>query len=405
MDFIIKNIGVLATPEGVSAKSGKDQSQIRVIKNAVVGVAGGKIAYVGDTLVPAKAELDAGGRLVTPGLVDAHTHLIFGGYRQNELPAKLAGVTYLDILKAGGGIHSTVSATRDATVVELYHKAWRILDQMLVHGTTTAEAKSGYGLDKETELKQLSVAAALHKEHSVDLVSTFMGAHAVPHEYRADPMHYVSFLVNDMLGIVARKKLAEFCDIFCEDGAFSIEQSRWILDHAKDYGFGVKIHGDEVTPMGGAALAAELGALSAEHLIEADDAGLAAMAKAGVIAVLLPATSFYLDKSYARARDMVGMGVAVALGSDFNPGSSPNYNMQFVLTLACLKLKLSPAEALTAATLNAAAAIKRSHSKGSIEAGKDADMVIWDCPDLDFLFYRYGNNQVHKVVKNGRLVV
>ena len=406
VDLLIKNIGVLATPEGFGPKKGEEHGQIRSIKDAAIGISGNSITYVGKCKDAPRAgeEIDAEARLVTPGLVDAHTHLVFGGFRQHELKAKLAGAGYLDILKAGGGILSTVEATRNSTFEELCMKAGGFLDSMLCHGTTTAEAKSGYGLDLTTEMLQLKVVSQLQKEHPMDLVSTFMGAHTVPKEYKDNPEGYVSLLMEKIIPAVFEAKAAEFCDIFCEKGVFDIEASGRILQRAKEYGFGLKLHGDEVNPMGGALLAAELGCISAEHLIEAEDKGLKAMVKKGVIAVLLPGTSFYLNKGFARAKDMVKMGLAVALGSDFNPGSNPCYNMQFVLTLACLKMGLSPEEALTAATLNAAAAIRRAGSKGSIEVGKDADIVIWDCPDLDFLFYRYGNNQVHQVIKNGRLV-
>lgn len=399
MDLLIKNIGMLATPEGSSPKKGEAQANIRIIKNAAIGIKGSKIEYVGEVVAPSAAqEIDAGGRLVTPGLVDAHTHLVFGGFRQHELAAKIAGASYLDILKAGGGILSTVEATRNTNFNTLCKKASGFLDEMLRHGTTTVEAKSGYGLDFETELRQLQVAAHLAKTHPMDIVPTFMGAHTVPKETTRE--EYVNQLIDEIIPAIAKENIAPFCDIFCEDGVFDIETTRRILQAAKSHGFEVKLHGDEVTPMGGAALAAELGCVSAEHLIEASDEGLQAMADAGTIAVLLPGTSFYLNKGYARARDMLNMGMAVALATDFNPGSNPCYNMQFVLNLACLKARLSPAEALTAATLNAAAAIGLAASKGSIEVGKDADIVIWDCPDLDFLFYRYGNNQVHQIVKS-----
>lgn len=449
-DLLIKNIGMLATPVGCAPKKSAQHGEICIIKNATIGIKNGVIEYVDsleetsrqvqdnvgshhhglekwqsvqagremvamlavpgastshfDLGTPAvsRQTIDAGGRLVTPGLVDAHTHLVFGGFRQNELAAKLAGADYLDILKAGGGILSTVEATRSTSYDALLQKSRGFLDNMLAHGTTTVEAKSGYGLDFETELNQLRITNELNKTHPMDIVSTFMGAHTIPKEYKTNPQDYVALLIDKI--IPGMKGYAKFFDIFCESGVFDIRTSRKILQAAKAYGFIPKLHGDEVTPMGAAALAAELGCISAEHLIEAADDGLHAMAEANTIAVLLPGTSFYLNKNYARARDMLKMGIAVALGSDFNPGSNPCYNMQFVLTLACLKLKLTPAEALTAVTLNAAAAIDLADKKGSIETGKDADIVIWDCPDLDFLFYRYGNNQVHKVVKRGAVI-
>jgi len=399
-DYLITNIGLLATPEGSQAKSGKEQGKIRIIKDAAIGMKKGKITYVGDMKNAPIADIekiDAGRRLVTPGLVDPHTHLVFGGYRQHEFEAKIAGISYLDILAAGGGILSTVEATRDTPYDELYTKSAAFLNEMLAHGTTTVEIKSGYGLNLETELKQLQVIYDLSKSYNV--VATFMGAHAIPKECKAET--YVEHIIEEMLPTVASRKLAKYCDIFCENSVFSIDQSRRILKEAQNLGLGIKIHADEIVPMGGAGLAAELRAISAEHLLEASSSDLNAMARNGVIAILLPATSFYLDKGYAKARDMIEKGIPVAIASDFNPGSSPNYNMQFVLNLACLKLKMTPSEALTAATLNAATSIGCAESKGSLEAGKDADIAIWDCPDLDFLFYRYGNNQAYEIIKNG----
>ena len=406
MDLLIRNIGLLATPEGSSAIGGAAMGDIRLDENMAIGIRDDKIAYVGgDIAIEARRTLDAGGRLATPGLVDSHTHLVFGGSRQHEVPAKLAGATYMEILAQGGGILSTVRATREAEYGELRAKATGFLDEMLAHGTTTAEIKSGYGLNLEAERKQLSVIDSLWLGHDMDIVATFMGAHAIPHEFAGDTEGYVRYLINEMIPKIALHPYGGvFCDIFCEEGIFDIDQSRRILQAAKEHGFELKIHADEITPIGGAALAAELGATSAEHLIEAADDGLEAMAKAKTIAVLLPATSFYLGKNYARAQKMIELGIPIALATDFNPGSSPNFNMQFVLNLAYLKYRMTPAQALTAATLNGAAAIGLAEKKGSIEVGKDADIVFWDCPDLNYLFYRYGNNQVRRVIKNGKVL-
>ena len=400
-DYAIINIGVLATPTGKTQQKGDGQENVSLIKNAAVTFTNGKITYVGALKDAPKASevVDAGGRLVTPGLVDCHTHLVFGGFRQHEFEKKLAGVPYLDILNEGGGILSTVEATRMSSYQELYHKSVGFLNEMLAHGTTTVEIKSGYGLNLETELLQLQVINDLSKSYEV--VPTFMGAHAVPKEFKGDRDGYLEYLIEDILPTVAARKLARFCDVFCENSVFSVVDSRKILKAAKGHGLIPKIHADEIVPIGGAELAAEMGAISAEHLLEASDTGLGQMADEGVIAVLLPATSFYLDKGFARARDMVDKGIAVAIATDFNPGSSPNFNMQLVLSLAVLKLKLTPKEALTAATLNSAAAIGLAERKGSLELGKDADIVIWDAPDLNFLFYRYGNNQVFESIKMG----
>ena len=405
MDLLLKNIGLLATPIGVAAKRGAEQRGISLISNAMVCITDGKITYAGpaDGSLSARETLDCEGRLVTPGLVDAHTHLVFGGWRQKELGLKLEGMSYLDILRAGGGILNTVEHTRLESEAELIKKGKALLGEMLHFGVTTCEAKSGYGLDTKTELKQLKVAHELDKMQPIDIVSTFMGAHAFPKEYKDNRNGYIDYLINEMLPAVSKEKLAEFCDIFCETAVFTPDESRRILLEAKKYGLHPKIHADEIDPIGGAEIAAEVGAVSAEHLIEASDEGIREMADKNVIAVLLPATSFYLDKPFARARDMISAGVPVAVATDFNPGSSPSLNMQFVLNLACLKYRLTPSEALTAATLNGAAAIKREKSCGSVEAGKSADLVIWQANDLEYIFYRYGSNLVHRVIKNGKL--
>ena len=405
-DLLIKNIGELATAQGKSPKRGTEQGEVKILRDACIAIKDGVITFVGNEKDAPLAEhvIDAEGCLVTPGLVDAHTHLVFGGWRQHELSQKLAGVSYLDILRNGGGILSTVRSTRAATEEELFVKTEGLLKIMLEHGTTTVEAKSGYGLSTQEEIKQLSVVKRLQQTNKMDIVSTFMGAHAIPEEYAEDREGYIRLVCEEMIPTVAKEKLAEFCDIFCETAVFDIEETRKILNCAKEYGFGVKLHGDEIDPIGGGELAGELGALSAEHLIEASDAGIEAMAKSGTIGVLLPATSMYLDKSFARARKMLDTNMAVAVATDFNPGSSPNFNMQIPMTLACLKYRLSPKEALTAVTLNGACAIRRGDLVGTIEVGKQADIVVWDAPDLNFLFYRYGNNQVKKVIKKGNLI-
>jgi len=406
MDFILKNIGLLATPIGTTAQKGGAQRDILLLPDAMVGFRDGKIAYAApsDDSISADNVFDCGGRLVTPGLVDAHTHLVFGGWRQNELALKLDGVSYLDILKGGGGILSTVKHTRAADEDELFVKSKFFLSEMLSHGVTTCEAKSGYGLNTADELKQLRVIRSLDKSQAVDIVSTFMGAHAVPNEYIGNRTGYIDLLLGEMLPTVAREGLADFCDVFCETGVFTIEESRRILLEAKRLGFGLKIHADEINPIGGAELASEVGAVSAEHLIEASDGGIAALAEKNVAAVTLPTTSFYSDKPYANARKMVQSGVAVAVATDFNPGSSPGLNMQFAMNLACLKYKLSPSEVLTAVTLNGAAALGRADKCGSIEVGKQADLVVWNAPDLEYIFYRYGSNLVDTVIKGGVVV-
>ena len=403
-DLLVVNIGLLATPVGSAARGGEAQGEIRLLHDAWLRIEDGVIAALG-TGAPEGTGcpvLDAGGRLVTPGLVDAHTHLVFGGWRQNELALKLHGVPYLDILAQGGGILSTVTATRAATEEELADKAAAALDEMLRFGTTTCEAKSGYGLTTEEECKQLRAIRDLDRRHPIDLVATFMGAHALPQAYKENREAYVSLVCEEMIPRAAEEQLAEFCDVFCETGVFTAEESRRILEAGKRYGLRPKIHADEIDPIGGSQLAGEIGAVSAEHLIVCPEEGIASMARGGTVACLLPATSFYLGAEYAPARRMVEAGVPVAMATDFNPGSCPCLNMQLVMNLGCLRYRLTPEEVLTAVTLNGAAAIGRAESVGSLEPGKRGDLLIWEARDLNYVCYRMGSNLVHTVVKGGR---
>ena len=405
--MIVKNIGMLATPEGKTARRGSEQGQIRVLKDAYVEIEDGFVTKIGTDAPDERGGqvIDAGGKLVTPGLVDAHTHLIFGGWRQNELGLKLHGATYLDILAMGGGILSTVNATRAATEEELTEKAREALDEMLSLGVTTVEAKSGYGLDMDNELKQLRAIRRLNETHPVDLVPTFLGAHAVPKEYKADREGYIRLLCEELIPAVAGEKLAEFCDVFCETGVFSAQESQTIMEAGKRYGLIPKIHADEIDPIGGSQLTEAVGAISAEHLIVCPPEGIAAMAKAGTVACLLPATSFYLGSTFAPARAMIEKGVAVAMASDFNPGSCPSLNLQFVMNLGCLRYRLTPEEVLTAVTLNGAAAIRRADRLGSLEVGKQGDLVIWNAEDLNYICYRMGSNLVNTVIKKGQKII
>ena len=404
---LISNIGMLATPKGDAARCGEEQGKIEILKNAWVLIEDGVIAAVG-TGSPEGADgaevIDAGGKLVTPGLVDAHTHLIFGGWRQNELGLKLHGATYLEIQNAGGGIQSTTNATRSASKEELRAKAEKALDEMMGFGTTTVEAKSGYGLATEHELKALQVIRELDDRHPMDLVATFMGAHLVPAEYKNDREAYVRLVCEEMMPAVREQGIAKFCDVFCEADTFTVEESRRILEAGLKYGLRPKIHADEIEAIGGSRLAGEIGAISAEHLIVCPPEGIDALAKGGVIACLLPATSFNLGAVFAPARDMVKAGVPVAMATDFNPGSCPCLNMQFVINLGCLKYKLTPEEVLTAVTLNGAAAIGMADRVGSVETGKQGDLVIWDAPDLDYICYRVGSNLAGTVIKKGAVV-
>lgn len=403
--LLIHNIGVLATPEGAEARRGEAQGKLRVLEKAWIYTENGEIiSYgTGNSPVTFGEKLDAGGRLVTPGLVDAHTHLIFGGWRQNELAMKIRNVPYLDILAAGGGILSTVKATHAATEDELTAKASAALDEMLAFGTTTCEAKSGYGLCPDEELKQLRVIRRLNKEHPMDVAATFMGAHALPPAYKENREGYLRLLCEEMIPAVAKEQLASFCDVFCETGVFTAEESRRILECGREYGLIPKIHADEIDPIGGSQLAGEIGAISAEHLIVCPEDGIDSMARGGTIACLLPATSFYLNSTYAPARRMIEKGVPVALASDYNPGSCPCLNLQLVMNIACLKYRLTPEEVLTGVTLNAAAAIGMADKVGSIDRAKQADLVIWDAPDLNYLCYRLGSNLVHTVIKKGEI--
>lgn len=406
-DLVIDNIGMLVTAEGDKPLKGKDQGKVRTLENASIAINGEKIVSIGKSgdFKEAKKTIDAEKKLVTAGLVDAHTHLVFGGYREYEVPLKLAGASYLDILNAGGGILSTVKSTREASKESLYNKAYNFLNEMMKHGTTTVEAKSGYGLNLETEIKQLEIAKELNEKHPADLAFTFMGAHAIPPEYKENKEEYIRIVCEEMIPKVAELKLADFCDIFCETGIFSPEETERILTTAQKHGFRVKLHADEIKPIGGSQLAGKIKAISAEHLIEAPDEGIESMASGGTIAVLLPATSFNLGKNFARAKKMIECEVPVAIATDFNPGSCPSFNMQFAMTLGCSKYKMTPEEVIVAVTLNSACAIEKADTLGTLEVGKQADLVIWDAPNLNYIFYRFGNNLVDKVIKKGKLVV
>ncbi|MEH7136090.1 imidazolonepropionase [Priestia megaterium] len=412
----IKRASQLITVRGGTKepKRAQDMSDIGIIEHGSVVVENGLITFVGSdveaeryvhTLNGHITTIDASGKIVTPGLIDAHTHIVFGGSREKELEMRLNGAKYIDILKAGGGILQTTTSTREATEDQLIQETSKRLNRFLQYGVTTVEAKSGYGLTLEDELKQLRAAKKLHEKHPVDLVSTFMGAHAVPVEYKENPDEFVRLVIEEMIPRVAEENLAEFCDVFCEEGVFTIQQSEQILEAGKVYGLKPKIHADEIVQFGGAELAAKVGAVSADHLLQASDEGIKQMAKNGVIAVLLPGTAFFLMEKPANARKMIEAGVPVALSTDRNPGSSPTESLPFIMNLACLTMKMTPAEVLTACTINAAHAIGRADDVGSIEVGKKGDLVLFDAPNYQTLQYNYAVNLVDTVVKKGQVIV
>ena len=393
------NIGELSTATGSSAVCGKAQGELLRLHNAWLLEEDGLIAALGEGEAPkADDAVDCKGRLVTPGLVDCHTHLVFGGWREHELAMKLAGKTYLEILAAGGGILSTVRETRKASEDALYEKTRGLYLEMLAHGTTAVEIKSGYGLDLETERKQLRVVRRLREEFG-DIAATYLGAHAFPEGMEHEA--YVNWLCEEAIPAIAEEGLADFVDAFCDDGVFTAEQSERILLAGKRYGLVPKLHADEIKEIGGTQTAARVGAISCDHLSETGSEGIEALRDGGVIAVMLPATSFYLKKPYGNFRGMIDAGVPVAVATDMNPGSTPNLSLPFAMTTGCLYGQITPAEMLTAATLNGAAAIGMADRLGTLEPGKQADLVVWDADNLEQLIYRYGTNRASIVCKKG----
>ena len=388
---------------------GAELSELAIIRDGGMLIRDGKIDIVGpsdEIEKKADAVIDAGGRVVLPGFVDAHTHLVFAGNRLDDFERRARGETYEQIAKAGGGIWSTVEKTRAANDVDLFAQAKKHAQWFLKCGTTTVEAKSGYGLTLEDELKILRVIRRLNQETPLECVPTFLGAHAIPREDRQSPERYVDLVINEMLPRVASEKLAEFCDIFCERGYFDIEQSRKILTAAKKLGLKLRGHVDQLTNSGGAKLMAELGATTADHLEKTDEQGIAAMKAANVQPVLLPGSVYALGStSYPRAREMIEAGLAVVLATDFNPGSSPTVSMPMVLSLACTQMKMSPAEAMTASTINAAYSLNRGDKIGSLEVGKLANFAVFDCEDYRELAYWFGFPQTHSVYVRGKSIL
>ena len=409
VDLIIKNADELLT----LSSSFKEELGLGIIRNGVVATKGEKIIGIWKTeelskefgLTKGGQEIDASGKVVIPGLIDSHTHLIFAGSRENEFEQRIQGLSYLEIAERGGGILSTVEATRRASFDELFFLGKKRLDRMLSKGVTTIEAKSGYGLSLQDEMKILKVMKALQESHPIEIVPTFLGAHTIPREFRDARSRYIDLLIKEMIPWVAQERLAEFCDVFCEDKAFSLEESKEILEAGKRYGLKPKIHADQLSPGGGAELAAEVGAFSADHLEYVSQTGIERMAAKGVIAVLLPGANFFLSmKKNPPARDMIAKGVAVSLATDLNPGSSMTESLPLMMTMGCTMFKMTPKEVIHATTIHAAKSMGREKEIGTLEIGKQADLVVLDIPNYRYLPYHFGVDHTELVIKSGKIV-
>ena len=410
-NLIIKNASQLVTCSGFRAKHGKEMSDLWIIENGALIIEDGLIKSVGESSLILNSFdttgfdiIDAEGKAVLPGFVDSHTHFVFGGYREKEFSWRLHGDSYMDIMNKGGGIHSTVRATKKASKEYLVSTGLARLDTMASFGITTVEGKSGYGLDHDTEIKQLEAMKEIDENHPVDVIRTFLGPHAVPEEYKGKEDLFIDFMINDVMPEVIERDLAEFSDIFCEKNVFSIEQSRYFLNRARDMGFKLKFHADEIAQSGGAELAAELGAVSADHLLHASDGGIREMSKAGVISTLLPGTAFSLKEPYARARFMIDNNCAIALATDINPGSCFSESLPLIIALAALYMDMTTEEIVTALTINSAAAIDRADRIGSIDVGKKGDIIILEFPTYQYLPYHMGVSTVEKVIKGGKVI-
>jgi len=412
LNLFIRNIAQLVTvaAHGQPTKPGLSMRDIGIIEHAGLLCLDGKIAWTGSmdalpTDIPdAVPEFDASGKVVLPGFVDSHTHMMFAGHRAHEFALRARGATYQEIAAQGGGILSTIGHVRKASKKELKRATARYLTEMMRHGTTTVEIKSGYGLDMDSEIRMLEAIGELRQEEMMTVVSTFIGAHAVPPEFRGNKEGYVRLIIDTMIPYVGKRKLAAFCDVFCEHGYFEPEESERILAAGKTWGMRAKVHADELHASGGAELAARVGAVSADHLEHVTDRGIDELRAAGVVGTLLPGVSFFLNHGYAPARRLIDGGAAVALASDFNPGSCMSFSMPLMMTIACTQMHMTPEEAITAATLHGAAALGLSAEIGSIEQGKRADLIVADVPDYRFLAYHFGTNHITTVIKNGTLL-
>ena len=410
VDIIIKNASQLVTAASNIPKTGKNLRDLGIIEDGAIGIADGTICCVGNTAeiirdFTAATIIDASKKVVLPGFIDPHTHPIFVKTRENEFEMRLQGKSYKEISQTCGGIRASIQDVRNASLGELVELGLKRINKMLEMGTTTIEAKSGYGLTTESEIKMLKAIQMISEISNMEIIPTFLGAHEYPEEYNNDHEKYIDILINEMMPAVKEQNLAEYCDIFCEEHVFTIDESRRVLNRAKELGFKIRFHADELEPIGGAELAAEVNAVSADHLVAISDNGIKKLKEAGVIPILLPATTFSLGlKKYAPARKMIDAGLPVVLSTDFNPGSCNCDSQQFVTSLACLQMKLLPAEAINAVTINAAFALERGNIIGSLEVGKQADIIILDMPTYQYLPYHLGSNTVETVIKKGKII-
>ena len=411
MDLVFYNISQLVTvaADGAKRKEGAAMREIGLIEDGAVGIRDGRIEYVGpsDGIDIAKAEraINTFGKTMLPGFIDAHTHLVFAGAREQEFARRIAGATYAEIAADGGGINTTVKATRAASKVELTEYALHRLDSCLGFGSTTVEIKSGYGLDFENEIKMLEVIEELRQLHVVEIVPTFLGAHTIPFDFKERREEYLALVLDRMLPEIAARQLAEYCDVFVERGAFTIEEARDIFVRARTLGLKARVHADQITAGGGAELAADMFAASADHLDHISDEGIARMRGSNTVATLLPGVSLFLGEEFHDARRLIDAGLAVAIATDANPGSCMSENLPLMMSLAAMRMRMTIEEVITAVTLNAAAALDRSDMLGSIEEGKQADLLMFDTPNFQRIIYHFGVNHLNTVVKHGRVVM